>query len=230
MAYNSTIKAKKCKTEGCRNWPYLGMAGKCLDHASPELLAKKRSKAKDAAKRAQTNVISRNLHKQQLANTEAGKKETGAKIALKRAKNKENPKNDTHSVLLQLADKLVSRNVKVFFSDNDGNYICPCCGKSGNINDKDSENQPITQTLHYIDRGNMKHRFRIQNQRPGHRWCNKQMFDEGMDGAAAQAYRKVLVEAYGEEFVMAMELSKRSVNRMSNAEIQEIISLYTKNK
>jgi len=227
MAYNSTIKQKRCKEPNCNNWPYLGMAGLCLDHAAPELLAKKRSKAKDAAKRAQTNAIARNLHKQQEARMSGSKIENGAKIALKRPEKKT---HDGRADLLQKADLRFSRYMRNKYSNENGDIICPLCFGKYNIEDRLEGSETVVQVLHFIPRGVMSLRFAENtNTKLGCTFCNLQMHLEP-NGRATIKYRELLVKEIGEEKVLEMESEKYKVNKVSHAYLKEICELYDPRK
>jgi len=53
MIKRSQIKKRRCKHEGCPNWPILGFDGYCNDHVSEELKEKKKTKGQIARNKAQ---------------------------------------------------------------------------------------------------------------------------------------------------------------------------------
>lgn len=68
MAYNCTIKQKKCKSDGCEKYPVIGMSGFCLDHYPKLLKDEKINKHRQARNRAQQRAkITKGLHDAQRA-------------------------------------------------------------------------------------------------------------------------------------------------------------------
>jgi len=221
MPYNSTIRQKLCKC-GCGAYPTIQFQGWNRLCAPEELRQTVTKKAQATAKRAQTNAIARNLHKQQLANTDVGKKEIEVKIALKRAKTKGNPKSDKRSTLLQLADRVFSRWIKKRDTDKDGYCNCYICGIKYHIDDRDEDNMPILQPLHFVDRDVYSQRYNPFQVKTGCGFCNrKQHYDP--TGTQYQIFKEKLIKELGEDEVAEIELSHRNINRVTHAYLHEIV-------
>lgn len=163
-------------------------------------------------------------------------------------------KSEVRSALLLLADKLFGNHIK----DRDAKetarkvsaneiilediglteqvvlgkefIICPCCNKPYALDDVDGDNKKIVQPLHFVDRDVYSQRFNEEQVFAGCCYCNLKQH-KTPDGIEYRNYRSFLVKRLGNEKVTEMEDEKYKVNRMSNAEIQEVIDKYNpKNK
>jgi len=206
---NSTIKIKPCKC-GCGKPPkcgYKGYAGLgCIPQeikdANPE---KFKRRAISIRNRSKINDLSRKVHLYQ------------------REKNK--PNNELKSALLKKADKLFSKFIKKRDADERGNIKCPCCDLTYNLKDKTPSGDYIVQALHFVSRGVYSLRYDERQVKAGCCYCNKDMHDFPL-GIAYKKFRDKLYLELGVGEVWMMEAEKRNINKLSHADLEEIIEKY----
>jgi hypothetical protein len=205
---NSTIKIKKCKcSEDCDKYPTMGYAGYYYSHA-PDVIKEKISELRES-KLAQKKI-------RQLEYVSKAKRNIPEKI--------EKPFK-LRSELLAIADSSFSRYIRKRDSDEKGFIKCICCKNRFSLLDKDDDNMPIVQALHFLKRGTYTRRFDENWVYAGCSRCNQKMhFDP--QGKEYIAYRKFLCDKFGEDVVNEVEKEVRTVNKISESEIRDIILKY----
>jgi len=209
--HNSTIKINPCKC-GCGKPPkcgYKGYAGLgCIPQeikdADPE---KFKRRAISIRNRSKINDLSRKAHSYQLE------------------KNK--PNNDLKSALLKKADNLFSKFIKKRDSDEKGNVTCICCKQTYNLKDENSHGNYIIQCMHFVPRTVYSRRYCPKNCHAGCCYCNKKQHDDPY-GETYQQFKEFLYGKIGVEAVWAMESEKRNINKLSHADLEDIIEKYKK--
>ena len=207
--HNSTIKIKPCKC-GCGKPPkcgYKGYAGLgCIPQeikdANPE---KFKIRSISHRKYVKINDLSRKVHSYQ------------------RERNK--PNNELKSALLKKADDLFSKFIKKRDADERGNIKCPCCDLTYNLKDKTPSGDYIVQALHFVSRGVYSLRYKEAQVKAGCCYCNKDMFDFPL-GIAYKKFRDKLYLELGVGEVWMMEAEKRNINKLSHADLEDIIKKY----
>ncbi|MBK7883561.1 MAG: recombination protein NinG [Chitinophagaceae bacterium] len=208
--HNSTIKRKPCKC-GCGKLPKLGYKGYAglgcipqeIKDANPE---KFKIRSISHRNRAKINDISRKIHSYQLE------------------KNK--PNNGLKSDLLKKADNLFSKFIKKRDSDEKGNVTCKFCQNTYNLKDKDSSGDYIIQAMHFVSRSVYSLRYSENNVHAGCCFCNKSQYDNP-NGEVYETFKRFLYHKIGVEAVWAMEAEKRNINKLSHADLEDVIKKYT---
>jgi hypothetical protein len=198
---NSPIKRKGCKCfcEGC--YPTLGYGGWNYRCAPKEIIDKVGTKRQVAQRnRNARNRVSNLLKK----DSDADK-----------------------TKLLALADKLFGDYIKKRDSDKDGNITCVCCKQKFNLSDKTNDGSSyIVQPLHFVSRSVYSQRFNENQVYAGCCFCNLKMYLHP-EGKEVEVYQIKLIETLGIVEVMRMVAQKRNVNKLSVADIKEVIQKYT---
>lgn len=199
------IKKKKCKcSPECNKYPTLGYKGYFVYHFPGEIKKQIRSN------KSITSKLSRDLHEVQ-------------------SELKKSVREKTKSDYLKIADILFGAFIKRRDSDSQGNVNCVCCGGTFNIKDKTNDKDMVVQAMHFISRGTYSLRFDEINVHAGCCHCNLQMHLES-NGLAFQRFRRLLVDAVGEEQVKHMEEEKHKIHKLSESDLTTIIDKYKTTK
>jgi len=123
-------------------------------------------------------------------------------------------KKDSTSNYKDKLDKVFSKFIRLRDCMPNGYFRCISCGKI----------KPISQADcgHYINRQHMATRFDEMNCNAQCRKCNR--FDEGN----IQGYRHGLIQKYGEQRVLLLELKKSDIRQYSEFELSALINHYSK--
>jgi hypothetical protein len=137
------------------------------------------------------------------------------------------PKSKLKSDYIKMADIAFGNWIKKRDLDSQGNVNCVCCFRTFNKKDKDVSGSYIVQCLHFVPRGVYSLRYSEINCHAGCSTCNLDMHLEP-NGLAYKRFRAFLVNSVGEEEVDKMELEKRNINKITEAQLKEIIEKYKK--
>ena len=111
-------------------------------------------------------------------------------------------------------DRVFSKFIRLRDCMPNGYFRCISCGKIKPLNQADCG--------HYINRQHMSTRFDEHNCNAQCRECNR--FDEGN----IQGYRRGLIQKYGEQRVLLLELKKSDIKQYSDFEYDALIKHYDK--
>lgn len=134
-------------------------------------------------------------------------------------------KEQSKSELLKQADRLFGDFVKRR-DTVDGKIKCPCCRKWYDIDAKMHDGSKLVQPLHFVSRKVYSQRWNELQVFAGCGLCNKRQHDNPR-GIEYQNYREFLVDLYGEQEVVEIELSHRAINRIEEQQLRTIIELYS---
>ncbi len=214
----SSIIKKKCRCggkdgKGCNQWPSTGFSGYYFSHAPDEVKDAQGIRAKKSYQASLNRAKQGNLSRKVFRYGQTA--ETG----------ENEPQNALRSQMLKEADKVFSLFIRKRDADKNGNIDCVCCGKIYNLEDKTENGDTVVQCLHFVQRGVYSLRYDPVNCHAGCGWCNKDMNDNP-EGTAYHQFRDYLVDCIGEEEVAAMEVQKRSINKITHEYIRSIIKKY----
>lgn len=210
MAYSSILK-KKCKCSNhCLYWPSIGYAGFYSTHAPQELIDKIGNKKKVAAKnKANLNALSRKLHLEQ--------QKVGIEVTSVRG---------LKSDLVAKADKLFADFIKKRDADENGITTCICCNNKFHIDEKTGGGDSVVNALHFMERTVYSLRYDERQVHAGCCYCNIDMHLHP-EGVAYQQMLDKMILKVGIGNVWRMQSQKRSINKFSHSDLDEIIKKYT---
>lgn len=217
MAY-SIIKRKPCKKEDCLRPPKMGCKGYCsLEHMPDEMRIDETKKTVEKRVKKYNTQISRKLHN--LRNE--SKKENNSKFEPPVAS------GSTKSTLMVIADKVFGDFIKKRDKDDQNRIKCPCCNQFFNLDAKTDNGEQIVNAMHFVSRSVYSLRYDERNVWAGCCYCNSKQH-QNPSGKQYQKFKDFLTLKLGIGIIWQMETARRNVNKLTEGDLRDIITRYSK--
>lgn len=230
--YSSIQKKIYCECKpNCTALKSFGFGKFNYAHCPPEMRAEKGEKARKSYQnklsRANKSNLTRKVHEaaKGVRNRFSSLLEPVMTPECHNSMTNKGAKTLLRSALLKKADKLFGDYVKNRDTDEQGNGICPCCGKGFNLEDKNSEEETTVNALHFVVRTVYTLRFDERNVWAGHGICNARQHRKP-DGREYMNFKIFLHGKLSAAEVQKMEAAHRNINKLSNQDIVQIIKKY----